>query len=66
MLKHFFIPFLLGAIFIHCACRQEDSSQRLFEKLTPKETNVTFVNTVEEDSLFNSINYLYFSMNLFS
>ena len=60
MLKHFFIPFLLGAIFIHCACRQEDSSQRLFEKLTPKETNVTFENTVEEDSLFNSINYLYF------
>lgn len=60
MLKHFFIPFLLGAIFIHCACRQEDSSRRLFEKLTPKETNVTFENTVAEDSLFNSINYLYF------
>ena len=60
MLKHFSLPVLLGVILIHIACRQEDSSQRLFEKLTPAVTNIAFENTLEEESLFNSINYLYF------
>ncbi|MCH7528443.1 MAG: CRTAC1 family protein, partial [Candidatus Marinimicrobia bacterium] len=32
----------------------------LFKKLTPRQTGITFENTLEEGALFNGINYLYF------
>jgi hypothetical protein len=49
----------LGATFVYFSCQQENSVQPLFEKLTPQQTNITFENTLEEEPLFNSINYLY-------
>ncbi|MGH7453122.1 MAG: FG-GAP repeat domain-containing protein, partial [bacterium] len=50
----------MAAIFVHCSCQQKNSAQPLFDKLAPRETNVTFENTLEEEPLFNSVNYLYF------
>ncbi|MCH7521748.1 MAG: VCBS repeat-containing protein, partial [Candidatus Marinimicrobia bacterium] len=46
--------------FVHCSFQQSDATQTLFKKLASGETNLTFENTVDEESLFNSINYLYF------
>ncbi|MCH8023875.1 MAG: VCBS repeat-containing protein [Candidatus Marinimicrobia bacterium] len=43
--------------FTHCSFLGEPL---LFKKLTPRETGITFENTLEEGSLFNSVNYLYF------
>ncbi len=48
------------AILFHCSCRQNNSARPLFEMLTSKQTNITFENTLEEEPLFNSVNYLYF------
>ena len=58
--RHLPILILAGAIFILYSCEQEDSVQPLFEKLTTEETNITFENTLTEDTLFNGVNYLYF------
>jgi hypothetical protein len=49
----------MAIIFFH-SCEQEDSVQPLFEKLTSEATNITFENTLTEDTLFNGVNYLYF------
>ena len=59
-LRVLFILFGTAATFSYYSCQQEDSDGPLFEKLTPRQTSITFENSVEEDSLFNSINYLYF------
>ncbi len=59
-LKVLFILIGTVATFSYYSCQQEDSAGPLFEKLTPRQTSITFENSVEEDSLFNSINYLYF------
>jgi hypothetical protein len=48
------------AAFVFCSCEQKASVTTLFEKLNPKDTNIFFENTVVEDTLFNSLNYLYF------
>lgn len=48
---------LLGVLFTHCSFQRE---QPLFKKLTPRETGITFENSLEEGSLMNSVNYLYF------
>ncbi len=58
--KHFLILLWMGTVFIHFSCRQNISTRPLFTKLTPEETNVTFENTLVEEPLFNSVNYLYF------
>jgi hypothetical protein len=50
----------IAVFFVHCSCQRKDAVQPLFEKLTPRQTNVTFENTLEEEPLFNSVNYLYF------
>ncbi len=59
-MKHLLILMWMGAIFVHCSCQRKDSTPPLFEKLTPRQTNITFENALEEESLFNSVNYLYF------
>lgn len=56
-MKRLLVLSLVAAIFVLGSCRQEES---LFKKLTPKESNITFENTLEEEPLFNSVNYLYF------
>ena len=53
----YFILIWMGAFFVRCSFQQ---GQPLFEKLTPQETNITFENTLEEEPLLNSVNYLYF------
>src|SRR5574341_885319 len=58
MLRHSFI--LMAALFVLCACRQKNSVPPLFEKLSPRQTQIAFANVLEEEPLFNSINYLYF------
>jgi len=58
MLKYLGIIFWCGAVLLHCSCRQK--TQTLFEKLSPRQTGVTFANTLVEEPLFNSVNYLYF------
>ncbi len=59
MLKSFFVIISITAIFL-CSCQRENSIPPLFEKLTPRETNIIFENILEEEPLFNSVNYLYF------
>ena len=59
-LRHLFILIWMGAIIVQSSCRQKDSIQPLFEKLTPQETNIAFENTLDEEPLFNGVNYLYF------
>ncbi len=58
--KKLFILIWIGALFVYSSCKQEDSIQTLFEKLTAEDTNIAFENTLEEEPLFNSVNYLYF------
>ena len=41
-------------------CSKSSVDQYLFQKLPSKETGITFENALEEEELFNSINYLYF------
>ena len=41
-------------------CGKSSVDQYLFQKLPSKETGITFENALEEEELFNSINYLYF------
>ena len=50
----------MSVFFVHCSFQQGDATQSLFKKLAPRETNITFENALDEESLFNSINYLYF------
>ncbi|MFQ5627569.1 MAG: VCBS repeat-containing protein [bacterium] len=42
------------------SCQRKDASPPLFEKLKPQQTDITFENTLVEETLFNSLNYLYF------
>ncbi|MEE9167120.1 MAG: VCBS repeat-containing protein [Candidatus Neomarinimicrobiota bacterium] len=42
---------------IHYSCQR---AQPMFKKLSPRETSITFENTIEEKPLFNGVNYLYF------
>jgi hypothetical protein len=51
---------LMAALFAVCGCQQKNSTLPLFEKLASRQTNITFANTLEEEPLFNSVNYLYF------
>jgi hypothetical protein len=60
MLKRLFIPVFVAAIFLHCSCQHKVPSRPLFQKLSTGQTNITFKNTLEEEPLFNSVNYLYF------
>ncbi|MEK7727911.1 MAG: VCBS repeat-containing protein, partial [candidate division KSB1 bacterium] len=54
-------PFVfILALLALCSCGPKDSAPPLFEKLSPRQTNVTFANMLEEEPLFNSVNYLYF------
>jgi len=57
MLRYLFILIWTGVFFTHCSFQQ---GKPLFEKLNPKETNITFENTLEEEPLLNGVNYLYF------
>ena len=41
-------------------CSRFTVDQHLFQKLSSKSTGITFENVLEEEELFNSINYLYF------
>ena len=41
-------------------CSRSSVDQHLFQKLSSKATGITFENTLEEEELFNCINYLYF------
>lgn len=59
-LEHLLIAIASGAILFFHACRQKEAVQPLFEKLSSRETGVSFANTLAEEPLFNSINYLYF------
>jgi hypothetical protein len=58
MSKYLGIILWCGVVFLYCSCRQK--TQSLFEKLSPWQTGVTFANMLEEEPLFNSVNYLYF------
>jgi len=60
MLKYLFHLICMAAILFHCSCQRQDSTRPLFEKLSPRQTNIAFENTLEEEPLFNSVNYLYF------
>jgi len=55
-----FVILIWSFVLLFCACRQKNGTQPLFEKLSPRTTNVTFANLLEEEPLFNSVNYLYF------
>lgn len=50
----------LCACTLHFSCQKNDTTPSLFEKLSPRQTSITFENTLEEEPLFNSVNYLYF------
>lgn len=55
------LPFVfVVALLALCSCGPKDSASPLFKKLSPRETNLTFANLLEEEPLFNSVNYLYF------
>lgn len=55
------LPFVFAlALLALCSCGPKDSAPPLFKKLSPRETNITFANMLEEEPLFNSVNYLYF------
>jgi hypothetical protein len=58
MLKPLFV--MMATLVVFCSCQRKDSIRPLFEKLSPRQTNIAFENTLEEEPLFNSINYLYF------
>jgi len=58
MLKHLFV--LMATLVVLCSCQGQNSIRPLFEKLSPRQTNIAFENTLEEEPLFNSVNYLYF------
>jgi hypothetical protein len=60
MSKHLIILIWMEVIFLLCSCQRKDSSRPLFEKLSPRQTNIAFENALEEEPLFNSVNYLYF------
>ena len=49
-----------GALSVHCGFWHEDSTHPLFERLSRRQTGISFENTLKEEPLFNSINYLYF------
>ncbi len=51
--------FTLPALLFLPSCSRNDSTS-LFVELRPADTNIFFENTVREDTLFNSLNYLYF------
>ncbi|SVA85278.1 uncharacterized protein METZ01_LOCUS138132, partial [marine metagenome] len=51
---------MLGIVFLLQVCSKPEPIQRLFMSLSPAVTNITFENNVDEEELFNSINYLYF------
>ncbi len=59
-LRHLFILIWVVDFFVHCSCQRKDFTRPLFEKLTPQETNINFKNNLEEEPLFNGVNYLYF------
>lgn len=50
----------IGIVFQVNSCSKSGAGPYLFKKLSPSKTNITFENIVEEEELFNSINYLYF------
>ena len=51
---------MLGIVFLLQVCIKPEPIQQLFMSLSPAVTNITFENNVDEEELFNSINYLYF------
>ena len=51
---------MLGIVFLLQVCSKPEPIERLFMSLSPTVTNITFENNVDEEGLFNSINYLYF------
>jgi len=51
---------MLGIVFLLQVCSKPEPIERLFISLSPTVTNITFENNVDEEGLFNSINYLYF------
>ena len=51
---------MLGIVFLLQVCIKPEPIQQLFMSLSPAVTNITFENNVDEEGLFNSINYLYF------
>ena len=55
------LPILVWIVFFSIRCSFEDSTPPLFEKLSPRKTGITFQNSLEEEPLFNSVNYLYFN-----
>jgi len=59
-LRDLFALTWVGALLVYSSCQREDIAQPLFEKLAPRKTGITFENTLKEEPLFNSINYLYF------
>ena len=57
---HFLIVPALAAALAFSACGSDTAAPPLFEKLSPAHTNIDFANTLTEEPLFNSVNYLYF------
>lgn len=53
----FYVWFIIGNCLFLQSCSNE---KHLFTKLESSETGITFENNLDEEELFNSINYLYF------
>lgn len=51
---------LLGAIFAQCNLVQKEQPRVIFKKIAPRASGIFFENTLTEEPLVNSINYLYF------
>ncbi|MFQ5709376.1 MAG: VCBS repeat-containing protein [bacterium] len=60
-LKHLSVLIWMALVLVYGSCQRDDATQPLFKKLSPRQTNITFENTLKEEPLFNSINYLYFN-----
>lgn len=51
----------ISVFFVHCSEVRKVASPPLFEKVSPRRTGIDFVNSLREEPLLNSINYLYFN-----
>src|SRR5688500_20159204 len=49
---------LISSLFGDIACNKETHKNTLFQSLSPSRTGVQFVNKVEENELYNVMNYM--------
>ncbi|MEL6820971.1 MAG: VCBS repeat-containing protein, partial [Calditrichota bacterium] len=54
------ILLILTGVFLIAGCSEPMQEATLFNRIEASESGIKFKNTVTEDTLFNSINYLYF------